>query len=145
MDVQQHRARGVGDVGRVNLAARQAPKQETVDGAEGQFAALGAFARPRHIVQCPCKFSGREIWIEQQTRPRADELLGSLALEARALVGRASILPNNGIVNWYAARAVPYDRRFALIRDSESGDVVAADTGLLDGGAGREQRIAPNI
>ena len=50
-DVEQQRARRVGDVGRVRLAARQPPDQEAVDGAERDLAApRRARAGPR---RCP--------------------------------------------------------------------------------------------
>ena len=39
VDVEQQRARGVGGVGRVHLAAGQPPQQIAIDGAEHQFAA----------------------------------------------------------------------------------------------------------
>ena len=42
VDVEQQRARGVGGVGGVHLAAGQPPEQEAVDGAERELAALGA-------------------------------------------------------------------------------------------------------
>lgn len=43
VDVEHQRARGVGVVGDVNLATRKLPDQPGVDGAEQQFATLGAF------------------------------------------------------------------------------------------------------
>ena len=46
-NVEQQRARRVGDVGRVASAAREPPDQEAVDGAERDRAGLGARAQAR--------------------------------------------------------------------------------------------------
>ena len=66
MDVEQQRARGVGGVGRMHLAARQPPQEIAIDGAEHQFAAAGAFARARDVVEDPCDFGAGEIGIDDQ-------------------------------------------------------------------------------
>ncbi len=42
VNVEQKRARGVGDVGRVHAPARQAPQEKAIHRAERQLAALGA-------------------------------------------------------------------------------------------------------
>ena len=42
MDVEQHRPGGVGDVGRMDPSACEAPQEEAVDGAEGDLAVLEA-------------------------------------------------------------------------------------------------------
>ena len=46
VDVEQQRARGVGGVGGVHLAAGQPPQQIAIDGAEQQFAALARSRAP---------------------------------------------------------------------------------------------------
>ena len=53
VDVEQHRPRGVGDVGHVGLAARQLPDEPAVDGAEGQLAGLGLRTRTGDVVENP--------------------------------------------------------------------------------------------
>ena len=66
VDVEQQRARGVGGVGRVHLAAGQPPQQIAIDGAEHQLAALGAFARAGDVVEDPGDLGPGEIGIDDQ-------------------------------------------------------------------------------
>ena len=75
VDVEQQRARGVGDVGGVDLAAGQPPQQEAVDGAEGEFAALGALARARDMIEQPGDLGAGEIGVEHQAGLRRDRRL----------------------------------------------------------------------
>ena len=80
VDVEQQRARGVGGVGGVHLAAGQPPQQIAIDGAEHQFAAAGAFARARHLVENPGDFRSGEIGIDNETGPGRNRRLVALAL-----------------------------------------------------------------
>ncbi len=66
IDIEQQRARGIGGVGRVHLAAGQPPEQETVDGAESEPAGLGELARALHMLEQPGDLAGGEIRVEQQ-------------------------------------------------------------------------------
>jgi hypothetical protein len=68
VDVVEQRARGVGGVGGMHLAAGQPPEQEAVDGAEGEFAPFGAGAGALHLVEQPGDLGAGEIGIEQQAR-----------------------------------------------------------------------------
>ena len=65
-DIEQQRARGIGGIGRVDLAAGQPPQQEAVDGAEGELAGFRRRARAVDMVEQPGDLRGREIRIEQQ-------------------------------------------------------------------------------
>ena len=71
-DVEQQRARGVGGVGRVHLAAGQPPEQEAVDRAEGEPPALRRRARALDVVEQPGDLRRGEIGIEQQPGTRRD-------------------------------------------------------------------------
>ena len=51
--VEQQRARRVGDVGDVHAPPGQPPDEEAVDGAERELARLGARAQPGDVVQQP--------------------------------------------------------------------------------------------
>src|SRR5256885_3700214 len=53
VDVEQHGAAGVGDIGHMAAPARELPDQPAVHGAEGQLAALGGGARAVDVVQNP--------------------------------------------------------------------------------------------
>ena len=66
VDVEQQRARGVGGVCGVRLAAGEAPQEIAIDGAEQQFAALRALTRAGHLIEHPGHFSAGEIRIDDQ-------------------------------------------------------------------------------
>ena len=82
IDIEQQRARGIGGVGCVHLAAGQPPEQKTVDGAESEPAGLGERARAFHMLEQPGDLGGGEIGIEQQAG------LGELPLHGRRGVAR---------------------------------------------------------
>src|SRR5207253_9407077 len=107
--VEQQRARGIGDVGGVHPPARQAPQEKTVDGAEGQLAALGACARPGHMIEEPGDLGAGEVRVEQEPRLAANQGLGARSLERRAGIRRASVLPDDGAMDRLAAGALPDD------------------------------------
>ena len=72
VDVEEHRPRGVGRVGGVDLAAGEPPDQERVDRAEGELAALGLVARALHPVEQPGDLGRGEIRVEEQAGPGRD-------------------------------------------------------------------------
>ena len=80
-DVVDQRARGVGRIGDMRLAAGQPPDQEAVDGAGQQLAALGALARAFHIVEQPGDLGAGKIRVEQQPGLLREFLLQPLLLQ----------------------------------------------------------------
>ena len=50
----------------MHLAAGEPPQQVAIDGAEHQFAALGALARAGDVVENPGHFGAGEIGIDDQ-------------------------------------------------------------------------------
>ncbi len=99
VDIEQQRARGVGGVGGVHLAAGQPPQQIAIDGAEHQFAALGARARAGHVIEHPGDLGAGEIGIDDQAGLGRDRRLVAFALQPGADVGGAAVLPDDGAVN----------------------------------------------
>ena len=145
MDVEQQRARGIRHVGRMHLPTGQPPQQEAVDRAEGELAALRAFPRAGHVVEQPGELRAGEIGIEQQARALAYEGLGAVGLEPRAGLGRTTVLPDDGTVNRPAARAIPDDRRFALVGDADRGNVLRGKPGALQRLASGRDGVAPDV
>ncbi len=66
VDVVEQRARGVGGVGDVRLAAGQLPDQPAVDGAEQQLAVSAPRPCAVDVVEDPFQLGAGEIGIEQQ-------------------------------------------------------------------------------
>ena len=63
------------------------------------------------------------------------------ASQRRAGVRGAPVLPDDGVVDRLAGRAVPDDRGLALVGDADAGDVLGRDAGLRHGLAhGRDRR-----
>ena len=67
VNVEQHGARGVGNVCRMELASGQTVKQPTIDGAGAQFACFSRSLAVGHVVQEPAYLGAREIGINDQS------------------------------------------------------------------------------
>ncbi len=145
MNVEQQRARGVRHVGRMHAAARQAPQQEAIDGAEGQLAPLGTSASAGNMVEQPSDFRAGEIRIEQQPGALPHQLLGAVSFQPGANLRGAPVLPDDGPMNRRSAGAVPDHGGLALVGDADGGDVACAQAGLGNGLARRRQGVAPDI
>ena len=146
VDVEQQRARGVGGVGGVHLAAGEPPQQIAIDGAEDQFAALGARARAGHVVEDPGDLGAGEIGIEDQAGLGRDRGLVAFGFELGADIGGAAVLPDDGAVDGLAGGAVPEHGGLALVGDADRGDVLGGDVGLASAPRGRSAtRRGPDV
>ena len=115
VNVQQQRAARVGEVGNVALAAGEFPHQPRIDGAEGEFAAFGQFARARGVIEQPADFGAGKIGIEQQSGFFAKG--GFMSLRPQPLAQRrgAAVLPDDGGGNGDTGAAIPQHGGFALV------------------------------
>ena len=145
VDVEQQRARGVGGVGGMHLAAGEPPQQIAIDGAEHQFAAAGAFARARDVVENPGDLGAREIGIDDQAGLGRDHRLVAFALQFGADVGGAAVLPDDGAMDGLAGGAVPHHGGLALVGDPDRGDVFCLEAGLLQRVAADHDGRGPDV
>ena len=122
-DVVEQRARSIGHIGHVAMAAGQVPDEPAVDGAEGQLAALGAVARALHVIEDPLDLGGGKIGIEHQAGLRRDCFAGTALFKFLAQRSGAAVLPHNGGMNRLAGGAIPHDHGLALIGDADGGHV----------------------
>ncbi len=127
VDIEQQRARGVGGVGGVDLAAGQPPQQVAIDGAEQQLATFGAGARIGHVIEQPRDFGAGKIRIDDQAGFGRDIRLVAVGLELRAGVGGAAVLPDDGAVDGLSRGAVPHHGGLALVGDADGGDIPGGD------------------
>ena len=118
VDVEEVGARGVGGAGRVEPAAGQPPDEKAVDRAEGEVAAP---ARAGERIEQPGELGRREIGVDQEAAARGDEGLPPLCAQPLAGGRRAPVLPDDGVVQAGAGRAVPEQRRLALVGDADGG------------------------
>ena len=106
---EQERAGRVRGIGGVDLAARQAPDEPGVDGAEGEP------VRPARLREQPLELRRREVGIGRQPGPCAEQL----ERELEATLGGPAILPDDRTVDRAATAALPEERRLALVRDPD--------------------------
>src|SRR5262249_2582149 len=116
---EQHRARGVGHVGRMTPSTGQAPQQKTVDRAKGNLARPGTPIEPGYIVEQPTDLRRREIRIDNQSGACPDNFGEARRTPTLAQSRRPAILPHDRIVHWTAASALPQDSRFPLVGDAD--------------------------
>ena len=115
VDVEEKRARSVGDVGDVRAVAGELPCEPRVDRAEGELAALGARACAGDLVEQPGDFRAAEVRIDDQPGALAHQALGAHLAQLLALGGGATVLPHDGVVDRLAALAVPDDGGLPLV------------------------------
>ena len=122
--------------------SRHSRKLSTVPKASSPASA--AVARAGDVVEQPGDLGGGEIRIEQQPGlGRRSPARGRRARSVVAGVGGAAVLPDDGVVDRLAGRAVPDDRGLALVGDADGGDVLRREPGLGHRRAhGRDRRAS---
>ena len=119
VDVEQQGARGIAGVGAMRLATAQTPQQEAVDGAEAQFAALGALAGARHAVENPAQLGGGKVGVDQQAGLLRHPRFVTGGFQPGTVVGGAAVLPDDGRMDRCAGRGIPDDGGLALVGDAD--------------------------
>ena len=112
-------------------ATRDLEGEPGVDGAETEFAALGAAARTGDRVEQPSELGAGEIWIKQKPRPRADHRLVPRLAQLCTKIRCTTVLPDDGACDGRPRGAVPEHGRLALVGDADRGDVARRDAGGL--------------
>ena len=126
----------------MHASARQVPEQEGVDGAESEFAALGPRTRAGHVIEDPRDLGSREVRIEQEARACRHDRFEAVGPQLRAAIGRATVLPDDRAMHRRAGRAIPDERRLALVRDADGRDRGRRHARSFDGRTrGRERRL----
>ena len=91
-------------------------------------ASSAASARCLHavaaVVEQPADLRAGEVGIDQQARAGPHFGFEPARAQVLADVGRTAALPDDSIVDGAPGGAVPDDRRLALVRDADRGDVV---------------------
>ena len=124
VDVVEHRATGVGGVGRVHQAAREHPDKPRVHRAKEQLARLRALARAGDVLQNPGDLAGREVRVGQKAGLGAHHLAHLLSpADPLDHICRAPALPHDGVAHGRARRRIPDDGGLALVVDADGGHV----------------------
>ena len=105
-------------------AAGQPPDEPGIDGAEQDLAAFGPLAQAVVRVEQVLDLGAGEIGVD--TRPVFSRKTGSSpsAFSRSQIGGAGAALPDDGVGDRPAGRAIPEDRRFALIGDADRGDLL---------------------
>jgi hypothetical protein len=97
------------------------------------------------MVENPRDLGGGEIGIEQQARARGDKRLRALRLQSGADIRRATVLPDDGVVDGSARGALPDERRLALVGDADGRDIARRHAALRQRAAHGGERRAPDV
>ena len=145
VDIHQHGAGGVGDVGDVIFSAGELEDEPGVDGAGGEFASLGAGAGIGDLAEEPVDFAGGEVGVEDEAGLLLDEGFLAAVAEGGHVVGGAAVLPDDGVVERLAGVFVPEEGGLALVGDAEGGDVGGGDARFFNGLAGGLEDGLPDL
>jgi len=113
----------------MNAALRTAgkvPDQKTIDCAGEQIASFGLCARSGNFVQDPANFQPAEIRRKRQAGFRAISILSAMGSQFGDSRRHPRVLPDDRVVNSFASFLVPDDCGFALVGDSDRGQIARA-------------------
>jgi hypothetical protein len=134
VQVHQHGTAGVGDVSHVRptaCSAGEVPDDPGVNVAEDGIAALGRFAYTCNVVENPLHFGTGEVGGQGEADLFAEPVLADVAFKLFTDFVGAGVLPDDGVVEWFAGIFVPNDGGFALIGDTNSNDVGGGEVAFL--------------
>ncbi len=148
LEVHQHGAAGVGDVGDVLAAvgsAGQPPQQPAVGVAEQRVSRFGVSAYAVDVLEDPLDLAAGEVRCGRQSRLVADQIALAAGIERRGDLVGASVLPDDRVVVGLAGALVPYDGRLALVGDADGGEIVGGDAGLAHRSGDDLLRALPDL
>ena len=121
VDVEQHRARGVAGVGDVQRGRRSASRPASVSTVPNASSPASARARaPGTWSSIQAILRAGEVGVDDAGRSaRGPASRARRALSWSQSVGGAAVLPDDGVVDRLAGRAVPDDGRLALVGDAD--------------------------
>jgi len=134
LEVHQHGAGGIGNVGHMRAAVRaagQVPDDPGIDITKQDFALLSLGAHTCHVVQDPFNLGSREIGCQRQADFGAEAILPAVFGELIAALIGAGILPYDCIVDRPASSFLPYYGGLALVGDAHCGNIRRIDIGLF--------------
>src|SRR4051794_14352905 len=103
----------------MDAAACESPYQIRIDSAKGEVTCFRGRARAGDIVEDPGELCRGEIGVEAQPCLLDNFILSPRLLKFAALVGSATVLPDDGVVDGDTAAAIPEQSGFALVGDTD--------------------------
>jgi len=97
------------------------------------------------VVEDPLDFRRREVGVRLQPGLSADPLDLVLGLQFLDAVRRPPVLPDEGVVDRVAGLDVPDERRLALVRDTDGGQLFGLEVRLVEGPDDDGLRVLPDF
>ena len=97
------------------------------------------------MVEDPSDLGRREIGVGDESGLAADEVGVAVGLQSLAKVGRASVLPDDGVVDGETGLAVPDDGGLSLVGEAEARDVSLGHVGLFHRLSYDDRLRVPNL
>ncbi len=124
VDIEEHRSRGIGVVGRMGSSACQTVEDPGVDCSEEDVAESGTSLQARHLVQDPLDLRRREIRVRHESGLISD-LFDELRIRGFQFLNegrRSSALPDDRVIDRSSRVLFPQDRGLTLVRDTDAGN-----------------------
>ena len=131
VDIEKHRARGVGIVRHVYLSAGQLPDDPRLHCAEQQLAALGTFPHAGNIFKDPAELRPGEICVNDKPGLPPEHVGQPPGLQTVAVFACPAALPDDRVTHRLAGVLIPDDRRLALVGDADRRNIRCGRADLL--------------
>src|ERR1044072_1680991 len=145
MNIKEHRARCVGNVGNMCGAMAKVPYQPCIYGAEGQLSLLRTFSCTRYVIEDPFHFGAGEVGVYHEACFLPDHFFVAGGFQAIAIISGTAVLPYDSVMNRFTGFTVPYDRCLPLVGDADGGNMPAFQSGFGNGFCGYAYLAAPDL
>ena len=145
MDIKEHRAAGIGEVGGMHGPVRQVPHQPAVDGAEQQVARLRAPSGSGDMIQQPLDLRSGKIGVGYEACLFPDGLTVARSHQLIDGLGGTAALPYDRIGDRLSCFLIPDHGCLALVGDADGSNVLGRSIELIQCSAGDLQGHIPDF
>src|SRR3954468_9393451 len=107
----------------MNGSACQIPYQPAIYGTKSKYSLFCTFTCTCHIIQQPFYFGGGEIGVDDQSCFLLYRFAITRFFQFITVTGSPAVLPDNCVMNRFTGSPVPNYSRFALVSDTNSGNI----------------------
>ena len=123
MNIKHQCTGSIGIIRNMNLTAGQLPDNPAVNSTEQQLACFRTLACMRYVFQNPVQFGTGEISIQNQACLFAEHIGIATDFQQITVFCGTTALPDNRLADRTTGVLVPHYGSFALIRNTDSGNV----------------------
>ena len=142
---EHQRARSVGHVGDVSLAAGQARHEVRVNRAKRQLTGGRALSPLWILIEHPLELGTAEVGIDDQPGDTPNFVLQPFLGQLFADRSGAAVLPHNGVANRLQRRPLPQQRGLALVGDAYRNNTIGRYCRLRQGSLKRVTYRHPDV